>query len=80
MWYRRKGQVPGLAKLCCVMHGARTPRNKDQNQLIKALRYHSVEYILGRSVSCYPKGLGALNSRTEIIFGNDKATSKRERW
>lgn len=63
------------------MHGARTPRNKDQNQLIiKAHRCHSVEYILGCSVSCYPKGLGGgLNSRTEIILRNDKATSKRER-
>lgn len=61
------------------MHGAGTPRNKDQNQLIKALRYHSVEYILGRRVSCYPKGLRGLNGRTEIIFGNDKATSKRDK-
>lgn len=39
-----------------------------------------MEYILGCSVSCYPKGLGGgLNSRTEIIFRNEKATSKRER-
>lgn len=39
-----------------------------------------MEYILGCSVSCFPKGLGGgLNSRTEIIFRNDKATSKRER-
>lgn len=29
-------------------------------------------------MSCYPKGLGRLNGRTEIIFGNDEVAGRRE--
>lgn len=61
-----------------VKHRAGMPRREDQIQLLMALVYHSVEYVLDCHESCYPQGLESLSGGTEIVIRNNEAAGRTE--